>query len=469
MFYCGLLAHDDFVEPALDERDLSEYAPHVGNVRSALGWAFSEAGSTAIGVELAGLAAPLFTGLSLLEECREWCKRALALLDDATRGTQREMMLQEALALSTMYTEGHNDDVRQALERGLGLADSFQDRIRQLRLLAGLNMFYLRLGDIDRALAVAERGAGAAQLARYPAGIAWSECWIGNARHFLGDQTAAHLHCLRSLDLSAQLGRSTANFFGFDQRVRALVNLARALLLRGFADQARGAAQDAMDEAASRNHPVSVCFAQAYAALLLLWTGDVHRADELIDQLMASSARYSLEPYRALGLALKGELAIIRNDPETGLDLLRSALGALRTQHYRLVETLFLCAFAEGLYRTGQFEKALAAVDGGIARAATSGMRFDLPELLRIKSQLLSKQGDRVSAMPLLIEAIAVARDQSALALELRSTMSLARMLAADGQRAEARLRLAQVYDTFTEGFETADLTEAGALLKDLQ
>ena len=71
--------------------------------------------------------------------------------------------------------------------------------------------------------------------------------------------------------------------------------------------------------------------------------------------------------------------------------------------------------------------------------------------------------------MNCLTEALAVARAQSALAWELRSTMVLARMLFEDGQRDRARHTLALVYDRFTEGFETADLRLARTLLEDLR
>jgi predicted ATPase len=184
--------------------------------------------------------------------------------------------------------------------------------------------------------------------------------------------------------------------------------------------------------------------------------------------LIAHARRYSLEPYRAAGAALKGELAIARDEPEAGLDLIRSALGTLRSQQYNLLITGFIAASAEGLRKTGQFEEALFTINGAIARATNSGMEFYLPELLRIKSQILAAQKDRESARNCLTEAVAVARAQSALAWELRSTVTLARMLSEGGQRDQARHMLALVYDRFTEGFETADLKLARALLDDL-
>jgi predicted ATPase len=149
--------------------------------------------------------------------------------------------------------------------------------------------------------------------------------------------------------------------------------------------------------------------------------------------------------------------------------LVRSALEILRAQQFNLLITGFIGALAEGLRKTGQFAEALFTIDGGIARATNSGVELDLSELLRIKSQVLAAQHDRESAMNCLTEALTVARAQSALAWELRSSMALARMLSEDGQRDQARHTLARVYDRFTEGFETADLKLAHALLEDLQ
>ena len=192
-------------------------------------------------------------------------------------------------------------------------------------------------------------------------------------------------------------------------------------------------------------------------------------AGDLIEQLIVGAGRYSLEPYRAAGIALKGELAIARDEPEAGLDLLRSALETLRAQQYNLLIPSFIGALTEGLRKTGQFEETLFTINGAIARAKNTGAELDLSELLRIKSQILAARHDGESAMNCLTEALAVARKQSALAWELRSTMALARLLGESGQRDHARHTLALVYDRFTEGFETADLKLAHALLEDLR
>jgi predicted ATPase len=466
IFYSNLLEHDE-MQSMFDEHDLSGYAPHIGNVRAALGWALSDHGDVAVGIELATWAAPLFFGLSLLEECRGWCERALAALDGASRGTRQEMILQEALALSSMLTRGHTDQVRVAIERGLALAEACQDRGRQLRLLFGQSIYFTRIGDIRGALVVAKQGSVIAGADKHPTGTVWAEWWMGTAHHFLGNQAEAQLHLERGTALAVELGTSNANFFGF--RIRALVILVRTLWLRGFSDQALRMAQKAMDEVVSRDHPVSVCYLLGYASTFFIWTRELPKASDVIEQLLVRAKRYSLEAYLAGGIALKGELAIARDEPKAGLDFIRSALGTLRSHQYNLLITGFIGASAEGLRKAGQFEEALFAINGAIARVKNSGAEFNLSELLRIKSQILTAQHDRESAMTCLTEALAVARAQSALAWELRSTMVLARMLSEDGQRDQGRDTLALVYDRFTEGFETADLKLARAMLEDLR
>jgi predicted ATPase/DNA-binding winged helix-turn-helix (wHTH) protein len=469
VFYANFLWQDERVQARFGEHDLSEYAPHVGNVRAALDWALSDGGDFGIGLELAAWAAPLFIGLSLLDECARWCERALATLDDTNRGTRLEMILQEALALSSMYTRGHSDQIRTAIERALVLAETLGDHLHQLQLLAGLNLFLTRLGDLRGSLAAAEKGRAIAQATANPAGLVWAEWMLGVSNHIKGSQAAAQFHCERGLALASEYSAFNGNYFGCDHRIGASVALARALWLRGFPDQALGIAQKAIDEAASRNQPISICISLMYSSSVLLWTGDHPSAAALINQLIAYASRYSLEPYRAAGVARKGELAIALGQTESGIVLLRSALEIIHTEQYQLVITTFVGALAEGLRKAGQFEEALFTINGAIVHATRSGAQFDLSELLRIKSQILAARQERQSAIDCLTEALAVARQQSALSLELRATMVLARLLSDGGQRDQARHALGLVYDRFTEGFQTADLKRARAFLEDLR
>lgn len=470
-FFSRFLQHDEIVQSRFGEGDLSGYASHVGNVRAALEWAFSDGGDVAVGMELATWAAPLFIGLSLLEECKRWCERALACLDDTVRGTRQEMILQEALALSSMFTQGDVDQVRAAIERGLALEETFGDRRHQLQLLYGLYRLLMRLGDFRGALEAAQKTATFAEGGQDPTGLVVADFMLGTCYHFMGDQAAAQLHGERGVARAVQPGTIIPNFFGFDHRIYAPISLARTLWLRGFSDQARSLARNAIDGALGQNNPLSTCVALTYGSAVFVWSGDLQIAGDYVERLVEYSGRYSIEPYRAAGLGLKGVLAIARDDVVSGVDLLRSAVGTLSAKKLNNQLTPFAGALAEGLRMTGRVEEALLTVNGAIARAAGCGSTFDMPELLRIKGEILAAtpQHSRASVVNCLNEAIEAARVQSALALELRSTMTLARLLSEGGQRDQARHDLALVYDRFTEGFETKDLKVARALLQHLQ
>src|SRR5216683_41593 len=196
IYYSNYLAHDEIIQSTFGAHDLSGYAPHIGNVRAALEWAFSDHGDIAVGVELATWAAPLFVGLSLLDECRNWCEQALAAIDDAGRGTRREMILQEALALSSMFAKGNGEEVRAAIERGIALAETFEDRDHQLQLLAGLNIFLTRIGDFRGALTVAERGVVVARATKNMAGLVMTDWMLGVSQHLVGNQAEAQHNCV---------------------------------------------------------------------------------------------------------------------------------------------------------------------------------------------------------------------------------------------------------------------------------
>ena len=468
-YFTRFLRNDAVVQSRFGVQDLSGHTPYVGNVRAALEWAFSDDGNVTAGVELATSAAPLFLGLSLLEECERWCSTALARLAEPARGTKQEMILQEALALSAMYISGNSEQVRGALERGLALEETFGDRRHQLQLLYGLYRLLMRLSDFRGALQVAQQAEAFAERAQELGGLLVTDFMLSSCYHFMGDQAAAQFHGERGMARAAEPGTVTPKFFGFDHRVFAPITLARTLWLRGFSDRACSMLRTAIDEAASRD-PLTVCVALSSGAPVFLWSGDFRTAGEHVDQLIEYAGRHSIEPYRASGIGLKGMLAVARDDVEAGLDLLRTALAILSAKKLTYYLPLFAGTLADGLRMIGRPEEGLLMVDGAISRSRDCGSTFDLSELLRIKAQILAAvpRYGGASAIGCLTEAIEVAREQSALALELRSTLTLARLLSESGQRDRARRELALVYARFTEGFETADLKQARALLEDL-
>jgi class 3 adenylate cyclase/tetratricopeptide (TPR) repeat protein len=124
---------------------------------------------------------------------------------------------------------------------------------------------------------------------------------------------------------------------------------------------------------------------------------------------------------------------------------------------------------AQGYQRLGRHDEALAIFDRALAHVERSGEMLDTAEILRLKGELvLSHNGIPAEAEDCFRRAIKLAVAQKARWWELRATMSLARLLASQGRRDEARTMLAAIYNWFTEGFDTADLKDAKALLDEL-
>ena len=129
-----------------------------------------------------------------------------------------------------------------------------------------------------------------------------------------------------------------------------------------------------------------------------------------------------------------------------------------------------LALLAEAYAKIGQVEEGLTTLTDAMALVKKNGEHFYEAELHRIKGELLlsSSTENHAEAETCFHQAIDIARCQQAKSWELRATTSLARLLRKQGKNVEARQRLAEIYSWFTEGFDTADLQEAKALLEEL-
>jgi predicted ATPase/DNA-binding winged helix-turn-helix (wHTH) protein len=439
----------------------------IGNVQAALEWSFSPEGDLALGIGLAAAAARFFAQASLLTECHRWSERAIAALDAATRGSRSEMELQASLGLSLMFTRGNREEVRSAFARGLELAETLDDPQHQLEMLSGLHIYLTRTGDFRGALALGERSEAIARRLSDPASLTVANWMVGVAQHLIGDQAAARAGCetaVRRMPIPPWARG------GYDRRIIALVALTRALWLGGYPDRAMTIARYTVTEAEAQGHPLTLCISMIWTVYVFLWAGEWATAAEIIERIIAHAAKHSLGPYHAVGLGLRGELAIKRGNPEAGLGIVRDCLDALYGNRHQILTAAFAGDLAEGLAMTGQVDEALATIDGAIADVRSTGESCDMPELLRIKGQVLrySSPNDSAKAEDCLRQSLDWAREQSALGWELRTATSLAQLWCGAGRAGEALGLLAPVYARFSEGFDTADLKAARKLLEEL-
>ena len=155
---------------------------------------------------------------------------------------------------------------------------------------------------------------------------------------------------------------------------------------------------------------------------------------------------------------------------QEGIELIRRGSTASEAAGARVFRSHFLTDLAEALLIAARFEEGLTTVAEATAIAEETGTRLYDARLLRLKGELLLAldSSNAAAAERSFREAIAVGSRQSTKLFQLRATTSLARLLAKQGNRDEARAMLEEIYGWFTEGFDTADLKKANALLDEL-
>ena len=171
----------------------------------------------------------------------------------------------------------------------------------------------------------------------------------------------------------------------------------------------------------------------------------------------------------ALATTCHGAALIAQGRYEEGIAGMRRGISAIRATGGP-PHAWYLCLLASGLGKVGRPQEGLEVLEEGFASVAKTGEQLASPSLHHVKGELLLAQNpsDGAEAEQCFRTAIEIARRQSARSAELRATTSLARLLAKQGRRDEARAMLAEIYGWFTEGFDTADLKDAKALLDEL-
>ncbi len=450
---------------------LAEYGHRLDDVRVALDWAYSPSGDGELGVTLTVDAVPLWLQFSLMSECRWRVEQALAQIGTETDQNARlRMRLSTALSLSRMYSRDPLPEIHAAWSMTLTLAEQVSDADYQLRAIWGLFAESINSGNFRAALELGERFR---DLSVNVTDRLIGERLIGTALHFLGDQKDARRHIEHMLEGYTKPATS-AHIIRFqnDQLVAARRVLAPILWLQGFPDQAMRMVEEAIADAVAIDHALTLCNLLAQSACpLALLTNDLSLADRLTRMLLERATRHSLAVWHAYGRCFEAILLIRRGGFDHGLTRLRDAGDELRQAGFTQYYTPYLAALGEGLGGAGQIAGGLAAIEEGLARAESTEERWCLPELLRIKGELIiseNRTGAPIAAEAQFLQALDWARRQQALSWELRTATSLARLWRDQHRIAEARKLLGSVYGRFTEGFETADLQEAKCLLEEL-
>lgn len=456
--------------PRLEWRD--RYVGFLGDLRQALDWAFSPAGDPQIAVTLTIAATPIWSALSLVEECLSRVEQALMLHQaDPARDDRHEMRLSAVLATSLLYTQGADAKLDAAWSRTLEIAERVHDLDYQLRALWGLWLNGVNDHRYRFALSLAERFRAAASRSAGMVDPLVGDRMVGYTQHYLGDQPAAkrHIEAMLAGYVTPRQDGQTLRF-QFDQRVLAGCNLALIQWLLGYPDQAIEIAERNVDHARSLDHAISLCTALAQAACpIALQNGDLEKADRLLASLLELAGKHDLNLWRTWGRCFRGILLIKRGDIPAGLSELESAVAQLPDRRFLPNAMMILCEMAHAQARCGRLREGQALITDLIRQSEQDEELWCLAELLRIKGELRllgSPESDRAAEEAVLCfeQSLAWARRQQALAWELRAATSLARVWIGLGRDAEARELLGAVRSRFTEGFATADMVAASGL-----
>ena len=404
-------------------------------------------------------------GRSAVREAVAFFEAALQILADEpetaetlSRRLDLFVALGPALIMLHSATAPQVDDL---YRRALGLVERLDDVRRRFPVLWGLWFVLYTRGDYSAALAAGEELLAMAQAGDDTGQLVEAHHALWPTLIAMGQTAKAVPYMERGIALYQREHHAGQAFLyaGHDPGACCRYQLGAARWLLGYPDRAAAAARDALRLAEDLKHPMTVTTTLWFVSWVQYQRGEHDTAvDTTARQLALAEANGFLHwTDSALLIPAAARKAALAGD---ALDDLYRRLMAIRSAAWRRVFCLSilaeLCLESGDVVRARKFIGSLRDED----RQA-----FCAPEIHRIEGEILLREGALAEAEHRFHAAVDVARQRSEKSLELRATLSLARLWRQQGKRAEARRRLAAIYGWFTEGFDTADLRAARALL----
>jgi predicted ATPase len=294
---------------------------------------------------------------------------------------------------------------------------------------------------------------------------------LGTTLFFRGEflQAQAHLQQGRVL-YDARADRPLPWHYGFDIGVACATIRALSLSIQGLLVQAQQHLQETLTHAHTLAHPPSLTLTLNYAAKCSWWCREEQAVRALNEAATRIATSQSFALWMAEGRAIQGWALVAQGQTEQGVRQISEALATMRTLAGGLWQPYHLTVLADLYGRRGQADRGLSLLAEALELTQSTGEYWYAAETHRLTGELLLRQ-DLLAAAQAEVSfqhALALARRQQAKLWELRAALSLARLWRQQGKRAEASTLLAPIYEWFTEGFDTADLQEAKALLDEL-
>ncbi len=400
--------------------------------------------------------------------------RSLKLLEQLPAGSKRdkqELNLQLALAPPYRVTKGWvAPELERVLERALALCDTVGDDLQWAQTLYGLQSVYVVQARLEKVQVVSDELQTLYQRSLGTAPPPFAGMMLAGARLHLGKITDANTQfgeiiAAHDPDQLLHLQESQgANYAALAQAWQA-----HALWCLGYPQQALNRALEAVKLVQDLDQPFNQSLVSAYLALLQQLRAGEAVAREHAEQALALTSKYQAPYYRAWADILVRYALALEQPGEEQIRRLRESITGFKASGARLRLPYYLSLLAHICWKAGCAEEGLACIDEALSEARTHNERWWDAELHRLRGELLLMLDAEASDVEAaLLRAISIARAQQSRSLELRATMSLARLWITQHRSDDARQQLSDLYAWFTEGFETPDLQAARLLLAHL-
>jgi predicted ATPase len=402
-------------------------------------------------------------------------RQGLALLEtlpETPQRLQRAVDMHIALGAALLATKGTGaPEVGQTYLRAQHLCERLDNPQQLFPVVRGLWNYYAARAEMQTAHALGEQLLTLAQQAQDAALLVAAHAVLGRTLFHLGAVASAQTHFAQGIALYDPLQqRASAFLHGQDAGVVCHSYAAWTLWSLGYPDQGLARSQESVTLARQSAHLFSLGFALSRAAVFHQLRLEVQAAHERAEATISLAMDQGFPQWKATGACVRGWALAHQGQVKEGIEQLHQGLIAWRATGAEIARPHYLALLAETYGTMGQPEAGLTVLTEALALVDTMGMRWYDPELYRLKGALLLQQhaDHQADAATCFHHAMAIAQSQQAKSWELRAATSLARLWQQQGKRQEAHDLLAPVYGWFTEGFDTADLKEAKALLDTL-
>jgi len=395
----------------------------------------------------------------------------LALLPGNRERLQQELEFCSALGAVLLTVKGGSaPEAGHAYARARELWEQLGSPVEYTRIAYGQSRYHATRGELDQARRLDEDLLRLSSQRNDSTGLVLAYLSSGRNLMFAGRFASSRSRLEKVLALYDPVSHgSLVHQIGNYPQTLSQAVLGIVLFCLGYPDQALKWSSAAIAEARRLAHPPSFAQSLGYGARLHALDGDNAALDERAGQLIAVATEQSFPEWRGYGVIYRGWAKVKSGDVAEGISLLRDGSTALHVIGREVGSPDFMTFLANACEIAGQTEEAVTLLDDALEIVERMGEHWFTAELNRHKGQLLLRQGHAEAAEDLYRKALIIAQEQEAKLWELCAARSLARLCGDQGRREEARNILAPVYSWFTEGFGTADLREAKALLDELE